>query len=78
MYDYEGWVGDYIPMNAGVPDVNEPATGYLWGNLARHNLTYRNYGEYVTTTWCTDTPESIPAVRRRASARSRRRVRAEK
>jgi DNA-binding beta-propeller fold protein YncE len=60
MYDYEGWVGDYIPMNAGVPDVNEPATGYLWGNLARHNLTYRNYGEFVTTTWCTDTPESIP------------------
>ncbi|MGA7459924.1 MAG: beta-propeller fold lactonase family protein [Candidatus Korobacteraceae bacterium] len=59
-YDYEGWVGDYIPMNAGVPDVNEPATGYLWGNLARHNLTYRNYGEFVTTTWCTDTPESIP------------------
>ncbi len=60
MYDYEGWVGDYIPMNAGVADVNEPATGYLWGNLARHGLTYRNYGEFVTTTWCTDTPESIP------------------
>ena len=31
-----------------MPDVNEPATGYLWGNLARHQLTYRNYGEYVT------------------------------
>jgi hypothetical protein len=60
MYDYEGWVGDYIPMNAGVPDVNEPATGYLWGNLVRHNLTYRNYGEFITTTWCTDTPESVP------------------
>ena len=60
MYDFEGWVGDYIPMNAGVPDVNEPATGYLWGNLARHNLTYRHYGEFVTTTWCTDTPESNP------------------
>ncbi|HMD50899.1 MAG TPA: beta-propeller fold lactonase family protein, partial [Bryobacteraceae bacterium] len=60
MYDFEGWVGDYIPMNAGVPDVNEPATGYLWGNLARHNLSYRHYGEFVTTTWCTDTAETNP------------------
>ena len=60
MYDYEGWVGDYIPMNAGVPDVNEPATGYLWGNLARHNLSYRHYGEFVSTTWCTDTEPNNP------------------
>jgi YVTN family beta-propeller protein len=51
-YDYEGWNGDYIPMNEGVPDVNEPSTGYLWGNVARHNLTYRHYGEFVTTAWC--------------------------
>ncbi len=60
-YDYEGWVGDYIPMNAGVPDVNEPGTGYLWGNLARHNLSYRNYGEFVTTAWCTGPDDSSPA-----------------
>jgi DNA-binding beta-propeller fold protein YncE len=60
MYDYEGYVGDYIPMNAGVPDVNEPATGYLWGNLARHNLTYRHYAEYVSTTWCNDTAKTEP------------------
>ncbi len=60
MYDYEGYVGDYIPMEAGVPDVNEPATGYLWGNLARHNLSYRHYAEYVSTTWCTDKPQNSP------------------
>jgi hypothetical protein len=59
-YDFEGWVGDYIPMKAGVPDVNEPATGYLWGNLARHKLSYRQYGEFVTTTWCTDPPQTTP------------------
>ncbi|HUI83843.1 MAG TPA: phosphoesterase [Candidatus Binatia bacterium] len=59
-YDYEGWTGDYIPMNAGVPDVNQPATGYLWGNLARHNLTYRHYGEFVTTTWCRENDEDNP------------------
>ena len=62
MYDYEGYVGDYIPMNAGVPDVNEPATGYLWGNLARHKLSYRHYGEYVSTTWCTDAEQNSPAA----------------
>ncbi len=60
-YDYEGYVGDVIPMNAGIPDVNEPATGYLWGNLSRHHLTYRNYGEFVTTWWCTDKAQNSPA-----------------
>lgn len=60
-YDFEGYVGDNIPMNLGIPDVNEPATGYLWGNLARHKLTYRNYGEYVSTTWCADMPQNSPA-----------------
>ncbi len=60
-YDYEGWVGDYIPMKEGVPDVNEPATGYLWGNLARHNLSYRHYGEFVTTAWCTGPADGSPA-----------------
>ena len=60
-YDYEGWVGDYIPMKEGVPDVNEPATGYLWGNLARHNLSYRHYGEFVSTAWCSGEDEDAPA-----------------
>jgi Lactonase, 7-bladed beta-propeller len=53
-YDFEGVVGDVVPMDLGIPDVDDPATGYLWGNLARHNLTYRNYGEFVETVWCTD------------------------
>jgi len=61
-YDYEGWTGDYIPMNEGVPDVNEPATGYLWGNLARHNVTYRHYGEFVSTAWCSGEDEDAPAA----------------
>jgi DNA-binding beta-propeller fold protein YncE len=51
-YDFEGTVGDIDPLNIGIPDVNDPATGYLWGNLARHNLTYRHYGEFVETVWC--------------------------
>ncbi len=56
-YDSEGGVGDVLPLLLGEPDVNEPATGYLWGNLARHHLAYRNYGEYIETRWCNDPPE---------------------
>ena len=38
-YDYEGMVADEYPLEHGEPDVNEPSTGYLWGNVARHGLT---------------------------------------
>ena len=51
-YDYEGEVMHVIPLEKGIPDVNEPGTGYLWGNLARRGLSYRDYGEYVATYWC--------------------------
>ncbi len=51
-YDYEGEVAGDFPLQQGAADVNEPETGYLWGNLARHGLTYRHYGEYVATIWC--------------------------
>ncbi len=61
LYDFEGDVGDINPMRIGIPDVNEPATGYLWGNLARHKLTYRHYGEYVNSWWCEDMEQNSPA-----------------
>ncbi len=51
-YDYEGHVANGVPLEEGIPDVNEPGTGYLWTSLARHKKTYRHYGEYVTTRWC--------------------------
>ena len=60
-YDFEGTVGDVDPLNLGIPDVNEPATGYLWGNLARNNLTYRHYGEFVETWWCENLEQNSPA-----------------
>ena len=53
-YDSEGTVGDTRPLDEGIPDVNEPATGYLFDNLARHNKSYRHYGEYIETRWCED------------------------
>jgi len=51
-YDFEGRVNGEYPVEQGIPDVNEPGGGYLWTNIARHGLTYRHYGEYVSTSWC--------------------------
>jgi hypothetical protein len=38
-YDYEGVVAKGYPLLQKIPDVNEPASGYLWGNLAAHGKT---------------------------------------
>jgi len=51
-YDYEGEVMHGFPLHQGVPDVDEPGSGYIWANVARHGLTPRNYGEFVATHWC--------------------------
>jgi len=51
-YDWEGEVSEEFPLQLGQPDLNEPGTGYLWGNLARSSKTYRHYGEFVATRWC--------------------------
>jgi DNA-binding beta-propeller fold protein YncE len=51
-YDYEGVVADGYPLLQKIPDVNEPASGYLWTNLAAHGKTYYHFGEYISTTFC--------------------------
>ena len=51
-YDYQGTVADEFPLENGEPDVDAPATGYIWDNLAKHGLTYRDYGEFVLAVWC--------------------------
>jgi DNA-binding beta-propeller fold protein YncE len=58
-YDYEGRVANGYPLEEGQPDVNEPSTGYIWTNVARHGLTHRNYGEFVATEWCDSPPEDV-------------------
>jgi DNA-binding beta-propeller fold protein YncE len=60
-YDYGGSVADEIPLELGKPLVDAPASGYIWDNLARNGLTYRDYGEYVAGVWCT------PEKKRRTS-----------
>ena len=51
-YDYEGVVADGYPLLQKIPDVNEPASGYLWGDLAAHGKTYFHFGEYISSTFC--------------------------
>jgi DNA-binding beta-propeller fold protein YncE len=51
-YDFQGSVTDEIPLELNGPDVNEPATGYIWDNVATHGLTYRDYGEFIYGVWC--------------------------
>jgi len=37
-------VADEFPLEQGIPDVDDPGTGFLWDNLARRGVTYRIYG----------------------------------
>ncbi|MCU1311628.1 MAG: 3-carboxy-cis,cis-muconate lactonizing enzyme, partial [Candidatus Angelobacter sp.] len=53
-YDFEGEVAHRFPLEDEMPDVNETGTGYIWGNVARKGLTYRHYGEFISTSWCND------------------------
>jgi YVTN family beta-propeller protein len=57
-YDYEGVVSQGIPLDQGFPDVNEPSSGYVWGNAEKHGLTHYNFGEYIATTFCTERGKS--------------------
>ena len=52
--------GSERPMEQGnsldqaLPLMDDPGTGFLWDNLAKHNFTYRIYGEMVDAAWCRD------------------------
>jgi hypothetical protein len=59
-YDYEGVVADGYPLLQKIPDVNEPASGYLWGNLARHGKSYYHFGEFIATTFCNEAKTANP------------------
>jgi DNA-binding beta-propeller fold protein YncE len=65
-YDYEGVVAEGYPLLQKIPDVNEPASGYLWGNLAAHGKSYYHFGEFIASTFCdekkTDNPQQGPML----------------
>ncbi|MGD1063223.1 MAG: beta-propeller fold lactonase family protein [Terracidiphilus sp.] len=51
-YDFEGVVANGYPLLQKIPDVEEPASGYLWTNLAARGKTYYHFGEYISTKFC--------------------------
>ena len=51
-YDFEGVVSQGYPILQRIPDVVEPASGYLWTNLAKHGKTLYHFGEYISSTFC--------------------------
>ncbi|HWA93691.1 MAG TPA: bifunctional YncE family protein/alkaline phosphatase family protein [Terracidiphilus sp.] len=59
-YDYEGVVAEGLPLEQNIPDVNEPASGYLWGNLAAHGKSYYHFGEYIATKFCDEVRTANP------------------
>jgi hypothetical protein len=60
-YDYEGVVANGMPLLEGIPDVNEPHSGYLWGNLASHGKSYYHFGEFIATVFCDEVETTAPA-----------------
>ena len=51
-YDFGGVVDDRYPIKEHIPDVDDPGTGFLWGNFQRHGITYRDYGEFISAEFC--------------------------
>jgi DNA-binding beta-propeller fold protein YncE len=57
-YDFQGQVADEYPLEHNQPDVDDPSTGFLWDNLARNRVSFRDYGEFVNAEWCNDKPKA--------------------
>ncbi|HUC27964.1 MAG TPA: bifunctional YncE family protein/alkaline phosphatase family protein [Candidatus Acidoferrum sp.] len=53
-YDFQGQVADEYPLEHNQPDIDDPGTGFLWDNLARNHVSFRDYGEFVNAEWCNE------------------------
>ena len=53
-YDFEGVVSSGLPLEQKIPDVNEPNSGYIWGNLAKHGMTLYHFGEFISSKFCNE------------------------
>lgn len=60
-YDYEGVVADGYPLLQHIPDVEEPKSGYIWGDMASHGRTTYNFGEYISSVFCGDKQSHVTA-----------------
>ena len=69
-YDYEGMVAEGYPLQQHIPDVNEPASGYLWTNFAAHGKSVYHFGEYISSVFCTDKNAPRPTANPQQGAMS--------
>jgi DNA-binding beta-propeller fold protein YncE len=53
-YDFQGQVADEYPLEHNQSDIDDPGTGFLWDNLARNHVSFRDYGEFVNAEWCNE------------------------
>jgi len=61
-YDFEGVVAGGYPLRQNIPDVNDPASGFIWGNLAAHGKTYYHFGEFISSTFCGQAEVADPSL----------------
>jgi DNA-binding beta-propeller fold protein YncE len=47
-------------LEQGLPDMDDPGTGFIWDNLARHHYSYRIYGEMLDVAWCKSSSSASP------------------
>ena len=60
-YDYEGVVANGSPLLEGIPDVDEPASSYLWTDLAAHGKSLYHFGEFISSTFCNERGPLLPS-----------------
>jgi DNA-binding beta-propeller fold protein YncE len=58
MYDFEGVVENGYPLLEHIPDIDEPESGYLWTDLARHGKSLYHFAEFISTKFCDDSGEA--------------------
>jgi DNA-binding beta-propeller fold protein YncE len=51
-YDFEGLVEGGYPLLEGISDIDEPGSGYLWTDLARHHKSLYHFGEFISSEFC--------------------------
>jgi DNA-binding beta-propeller fold protein YncE len=61
-YDFEGAVAEDYPLLEKIPDVNDPASGYIWDDLAAHGKSYYHFGEFISTTFCNEQRVADPKM----------------
>jgi DNA-binding beta-propeller fold protein YncE len=71
-YDFQGQVADEYPLEHNQSDIDDPSTGFLWDSVAKHGLTYRDYGEFVNAEWCNEKKKAASPKQGTASGQEAR------